>query len=165
MLKIEAMRHIAIISQGVIHPSALLRTCNGTRGAIHKVHCSALRPRPFIETKESPERDRGQHVPHPPLHILKHKCFYSCTTCYGTQFEIGESSHISQYFWTPLHLSVMQLTAGKWKVLCHHGLTLPEISQQHQRCCRRDVTTQPPPTAAPRDGLHSNWMRLNRTLQ
>lgn len=56
----------------------------------------------------------------------------------------------------------MQLTAGQWKVLCHRALTLPEISQQHQRRCRRDVTTQPPPTAAPGDGLHSNQMRLSK---
>lgn len=37
------MRHIAIISQGAIHPSALWRTCNGTLGAIYKVHSSASR--------------------------------------------------------------------------------------------------------------------------
>lgn len=52
------MRHIAIISQGAIHHSALWRTCNGTLGAIHKVHSSASRLgvfRAFSETKESPE--------------------------------------------------------------------------------------------------------------
>lgn len=62
----------------------------------------------------------------------------------------------------------MQLTLqGEWKVLCHCAVTLPEISQRHQRHCRRDVTTQPPPTAGstvPRDGLRSNRMRLSKRI-
>lgn len=61
------MRHIAIISQGASHPSALWRTRNGTLGAIHKVHSSASRLRAFSKTKEGPESmSEKVYTSHPP---------------------------------------------------------------------------------------------------
>ena len=61
------MRHISVISQGAVHPSALWRACNGTLGAIHKVHSAASRLAFMRQRKGSPESvsEKAHMPPHP----------------------------------------------------------------------------------------------------
>lgn len=40
-IMLSKIQFTAIVSLGIIDPSAICRACNGTLGAIHKVHLSA----------------------------------------------------------------------------------------------------------------------------
>lgn len=164
------MRHIAIFSQGAIHPFALRSTCNGTLGAFHKVHSCASR----VRQRKAQKACQSQHIspPTPGGRPTTANGFLEMTVASAGEHVPGvkvwkyknPNLHLWSLFSSVIYAESMQLTVGISKVLCHRALTLPEISQQHHTHCRCDVTSQPPPTAAPRDGLHSDRMRLSKKI-